>query len=212
MDPELLTCQVAFKKLSDEILDVESRPTFMKIFKGFKIEVNPSEILERLRQSSLRDLMLEDGQSLSAQPQPHPRQPDLGLIVGEAPLDGITVSHMYWDEDKFRTVLKDPPAVPPYDVIEYPGERDWTREIGIDIWFGDKKKSVRQSLMVWDSSTHAGEMPTVTRILYSPNYFETGYEGHDHESHPFREQDEAMFFVNLARELFEKRETSGSFK
>lgn len=207
IDSLLLECQVVFKALSDGILDVErSRPTFMKIFTGFRIEMNPSEILERLRQSSLRDLLLEDGQSLSAQPQPHPRQPDLGLIVGEAPLQEVTIFHRYWDEDKVRLIKKDPPEVPPYNVIEYPGEKDWTREIGIEIWFGNDKKSVAQQLIVWDSSTHAGEMPSVTRNLYSSEYAETGYEGHDHESRSFRDQEEAMFFINLTRELFMKRE------
>lgn len=207
IDPALLECQVAFKSLSDEMLEAErNRSTFMKLFVGFRVTANPSDILERLNQSTLRDLLLESGQSLSAQPQPHPRQPDLGLTVGEAPLQKVTISHRYWDDNKIRLVKQDPPEIPPYNVIEYPGERDWTREIGIEIWFGNDRKSVAQQLKVWDSSTHAGEMPSITRTLYSPEYFETGYEGHDHKSRPFRNQEETMSFVDLARELFMKRD------
>lgn len=200
IDPELLKCQVAFKALSDEILQRKDDPPLT--FFHLRINTDPAEILERLRQSPVRDLLLQDGESFSL-PQPDDRYPDLGLIAGRAPLHHVSMTHYDWQEDKWRF---DPesPNEPPYKIIRYPGEFDWTRQIVIGIWYGDGRTA--QELSLYGGSRNAGVMPNISRAIYAMEYAEQGYEGHNHKHRRFRSQKESMFFINLARELFDKRE------
>lgn len=200
-DPEPLRCQVAFKELSDEILKYKTnnRVTFF----GFAVKVNPEELLARLRQNSLSDLILENGESFSIY-DPTGHYPDLGLVMGETPPVAVSMTHWDWREKKWRIDPNGPKEVP-YDITLYPGEFDWTREIDISILFGQKDNFVSHKLSVYEGSRSAGVVPSISRSIYAIQYTETGYEGHDHKYRRFRSQKEAMYFINLARELFEKR-------
>lgn len=113
------------------------------------------------------------------------------------------VTNLDWQEDKWRF---DPesPKQPPYKIIRYPGEFDWTRQIVIGIWYGDGRTT--QELSLYGGSRNAGVMPNISRAIYAMEYAEQGYEGHNQKLRRFRSQKEAMFFINLARELFDKRE------
>lgn len=201
-DPDLLPSQAAFKAVSDEILKHKTNDRLTVAH--FRIETDPVELLQRLNQSSLRDLLLQPGESLSV-PQPDDHYPDLGLIVGEAPVTAVSLAHWDWKERKWR-IDPNGPQKPPYDIIEYPGEFDWMREIDISIWFGEERNKAAQRLSLNDVSRSAGAIPQITRAVYAPEYAETGYEGHNHKSRPFRDEEEVMFFVDLARELFDKRQ------
>lgn len=200
-DPDLLPSQVAFKIVSDEILrhKTNNRVSFVH----FSIETDPAELLQRLAQSSLRDLLLQPGESLSV-PQPDDHYPDLGLVVGKTPLSEVGLTHLGWQERKWR-IDPDGPKIPPFKIIEYPGESDWMREIDISIWFGKGINRAVQRLSLYDTSRNAGVIPQISRVIYAPEYAETGYEGHNRKSRHFKDEAEVMFFVNLSRELFDKR-------
>lgn len=199
-DPELLKCQVVFKALSDEILQYKDKTPLS--FFGFRVNTDPTEILARLRQSTIGDMLLQDGESFSL-PQPDDYHPKLGLVAGKAPLHHVSLTHGDWQKEKWRF---DPesPRVPPYKAIRYPGEFDWARQIVIGIWYGDGR--VAQELSLRDGSRNAGVIPSISRVVYALEYAEQGYEGHDRKRRRFKNQKEAMFFVNLARELFDERE------
>jgi len=199
IDPAFLESQIAFKKLSDEMLAHKPNPHLSDF--SFKVSADPASTLERLSRSSLSDMLLQPGDSLCVS-QPDSHYEDLGLIVGETPLLKVVISHGDWTYPKTRQILIDPPQIPPYRVVEYPGETDWHRQIGIQFWYGTEHgNKAFQSLLIYDSSDSAGKLPLLTRFLYSPQYAETGYEGHEHSHRPLRDQEEAMNFINLAREL-----------
>lgn len=199
IDLKLLRCQVAFKTLSDKILQHKGDTPLT--FFHLRVTTDPSEVLERLKQSPFKDLLLQDGESFSL-PEPDDRYPDLGLIADKTLLHHVSMTHFDWQEDKWRF---DPesPKKPPYKIIRYPGEVDWIRQIEIWLWYGDSRAA--QKLSLYDGSRNAGVIPSISRAMYALEYAEQGYEGHNQKQRRFRSQKEAMFFINLARELFDKR-------
>lgn len=205
-DPDLLPSQVAFKVVSDEILKYKTNDRLTAIH--FRIETDPTELVERLRQSSLKDLLLKSGESLSVT-QPDDHYPDLDLVVGKASISAVSLTHWNWQEKKWR-VDPNGPQKAPYKIIKYPGEFDWAREIDINIWFSNGINTAAQKLSVYNSSWIAGRILQITRSVYAPDYFETGYEGHNYKYRTFKDEKEIMFFVELVRELFEKRKEAVS--
>lgn len=202
VDPKALPCQVAFKTLSDEIL-AHKHNNYLS-FVHFNIQTDPEKLLQRFEASSLCDMLLRPGESFSLK-VPDDRYPDLGLVAGEISPTGVSLAHWGWRERKWRICSKIP-NTPPYRVAEYPGEFDWMREIEINIWFLGDRSIAAQKLSVYDASRSAGTMPHITRSVYAPEYAETGYEGHHFKSRCLKDEPEAVFFIDLAHELFEKRE------
>lgn len=204
IDPKLLRCQIAFKALSDEILQLKG-DTPLSFF-HLRVTTDPAEVLERLKQSPIKDLLLQDGESFSL-PEPSDDYPDLGLIAGKALLHHVSMTHSDWQEDKWRFDPEGPKEFP-HKIIRYPGEFDWTRQILIGLWYDDGRTA--QELSLYDGSRNTGVMPHITKAVYATEYAEQGYEGHNRKHRRFRSQKEAMFFINLARELFDKREQTPS--
>lgn len=195
--PQPLDCQVAFKGLSDRMLERKNNPRLS--FAHFRVSSDPVEVLNRLQQSSLRDMLLQEGESFSM-PGGNERYSVIGMVMGESPIRSVVLTHSDWQDEKWR-VDPDGPNLPPFRIIYYPGEYDWGREIELSLWFGEKQEAA-QKLSVYDGSRRAGEMFDITRSVFVPEYFETGYEGHNRKSRPFKTQEEAMFFISLVDELF----------
>lgn len=203
VDPDLLPSQTAFKTLSDEMLRYKRCKNLSSV--TFRIVTDPTELLERLAQSTFQDLLLRPGESLSA-PQPNKHYPDLHLVVGKTVVTNVNLTLKAWKEKKWRFDPNEPEK-PSSKIINYPGVFDWMREIDIEIGFSNARNRATQILFLYDASRYAGTIPEIVRTIYAPRYGENGYEGHNRISRPFRDEAEAMFFVDLARELFEKRKT-----
>jgi hypothetical protein len=159
----------------------------------------------RLRASSLGDLMLKDGDSLSAPPS-NDYHPDLNLYVGQARLVGVGVRAWGWEHDKYR-IDPNGPDKPPYDIIDYPGEKDWAHKLGIRLWYSNGRHKACQKLIAHTSSNDS-ELPQVWRDVLSPAYAEMGYDGHNQVDREATSDEEVLEFVNLARELFDQRVAS----
>lgn len=201
-DPELLPCQIAIKDLSEKILakkPEEVRLTFWDVMS----EADPNQVQDRLRASSLGDLMLQDGDTLSI-PTPNDYYPDLDLYVGEARLTHVTLRAWGWDFDKHR-IDPNGSGKSPYDVIEYPGEKDWSRQLDVSLHYANEAhQTAAQTITMQTGSTSAGILPSAVRDVYAMDYAETGYEGHNQVYRTATSGEEVMNFVNLVKELMGK--------
>lgn len=197
-DPELLNCQVGIKEFCDEILALRPenyRLTFWDILS----EHSATAVYDRLNASSLGDLMLQPGDTLSM-PGSGSYHPDLGLYVGDAALERVSVRAWGWEFDKYR---RDPdgPDTSPFKVLPYPGEQDWMRRLEITLSYTNGKQLAKQIITAETDSMSAGSLPTVSREVYASAYAEQGYEGHSQVSRKAQNEDEVAYLVALAREL-----------
>lgn len=203
-DPEFLACQVEMKKLCDEILALKPERIQLTYW-DVAAQVDPVAVQQQLRESAFGDLMLHDGDTLSS-PSPSEHHPDLNLFVGQAQLQAVTVRAWGWEYDKHRIDPKGPDK-PPYDVIEYPGEKDWTRQLDVSLHYTNGKQTASQTVTIQTGSMHAGELPSASRDVSASAYAEMGYEGHNQTWRACKDEDEATQFITLAKELFDSRPT-----
>ena len=199
-DPELLPCQVEIKTLCDEILALKPEKNPLT-FWDIRTKADASTIQEKLRESSIGDILLKDGDTLSV-PGNHEHYPDLGLYVGRSALVGVNVRAWGWEFDKHR-IDPNGPNKPPYDIVFYPGEQDWTRQLDISLFYSNESQTASQRITTQTGSTSAGQLPSVSRSVSAMAYAETGYEGHNQVWRDARDASEVEEFVALARQLTE---------
>lgn len=199
-DPELIPSQQAVKELADSILSFKPEKAQIT-FWGFRSSVSPDDLQTKLRDTHFGDLLLADGDTLSIATDRY--YPDLDLFVGKAEMTGVGIRAYGWEENKWR-IYSGGPQEPPYDVIRYPGEKDWSRELEIRLSYSNGKERASQIIAVSTSSRGAGQTPLIVRLVSAPAYAETGYEGHSRVYK--RDSDEAVTeFIELASEVFTQR-------
>lgn len=201
-DPPLLPSQLAVKSACDEILKlkrVKSQLSFITI----PSTLDPGDIQERLRASSIGDLMLGDGDSLSVVGDGGYHR-DLELYVGDSNLIAVEVRAWGWTFAKYR-IDPEGPQQPPYDVLAYPGEKDWARKLDVRLWYSNAKHSAAQEIGVTARSFRS-EMPGFERNVVAPAYAETGYEGHNGAWRGARDEREVVDFLRIAQDLFAARQ------
>lgn len=81
----------------------------------------------------------------------------------------------------------------------------WMRQIDISIVFAEgSNKALRLSLL--DGSRYASALPQITRMIEYEDS-QTGGQGYrGMKTRKFSNEEEVMFFIRLAKELFEKRD------
>lgn len=207
VEPELLPVQLQLKDLADEILALKPETNPLTNI-AFEIDLMPDVVDERLKRSSFSQLLLPDGASLSASP-PNEYHHDLGLFVGDAELVKVWVRAWGWKEEKYR---KDPngPDKPPFDIIRFPGEEDWVRQLDISLHYQKGIDTASQTITSYDSSCKAG-LPSLSRDVYASAYAETGYEGHNQAFIDDRSEDQVLEFLAIARELFTNHKSDQSY-
>jgi hypothetical protein len=197
-DPELLLCQVKIKDLCDEIL--AHKPEQSPLTNWYiRTTADGNVVQDKLRTSSLGDLLLKDGDTLSM-PGGHERYPDIGLYVGRVALTKVGVRAWGWEDDKYR-IDPNGPNKPPYDIIIYPGEKDWTRQLDISLHYSDGSQAASQTITAQTGSTSAGHAPSVSRSVFALAYAESGYERHNQVWRSARNSEEIEDFVSLVRNL-----------
>lgn len=202
IDPEYLQCQRDIVSLSEEIFAL--KPDEYQIsFWNLRVDVDPTDTQNMLQTGSFSDLMLMEGDSLSL-PQSHPHFPELNLFVDETNLVGVSIRVWKWEYDKFR-IDPNGPQEPPYEVIEWPGEKDLQYELDILLHYHKDENTASQIMSIQTGSLSAGKLPTMSRDVYSNEYAETGYEGHNQVGRPAESEDEVFEFIAMARDLFDKR-------
>lgn len=201
-DPPLLPLQLAVKSACDDILKlkhVKSQLSFITI----PSTLDPGDIQERLRASGIGDLMLRDGDSLSAVGDGGYHE-DLELYVGGSNLIAVEVRAWGWTFAKYR-INPDGPQQPPYDVLTYPGEKDWSRKLDVRLWYSNAKHSAAQEIGVTASSLRS-EVPSFERNVVALAYAETGYEGHNGAWRGASDEREVVDFLRIAQDLFAARQ------
>jgi hypothetical protein len=199
-DPELLPCQLEIKRLCEEILALKPKK-FQMTYWDIQVSIDPNTLQDRLRSGSLADLMLEDGDTLSS-PAPSEYHHDLNLYIGQAQMTGVTLRAWLWEYDKHR-IDPNGPDKSPFDVISYPGEKDWTHQLDIMLHYKNETYTATQTITMQTGSMHAGKLPSISRDVSAAVYAEQGYEGHNQVYRDTKNAEEASAFITLARELFE---------
>ena len=202
-DPELLVCQTEIKTICDEILYLKPeqiRLTFWDVASG----ADPMQVQQRLRATSLGDLLLKHGETLSG-PAAGGYYPDLGLYIGQAELEGVSVRAWGWEHDKYR-INPEASEKPPYDVIEYPGEIDWSRQLDISLHYTNARQTARQTISMQTGSNEAGQLPAAFRDVSAMAYAESGYGGHNQLWRSAHSEEEVAVFIALARDLINDRD------
>jgi len=170
------------KLLADRMLSFKARGahTFVHFTPR---KVAPLEVLTKLRSSSLSDLVLPAGASLSISGEGD-YFPDLNLTADDELLCDIGLTALGWE---FSTDGDLKAAA-------------WGREIDLSLWYGrDNQPGAKQvfSLQAYDRRPRL----SIARDVWAFEYAETGYEGHNQR---YRETSnaEARFFIELLSELF----------
>lgn len=145
--------------------------------------IAPLAVLTRLRSSSLSDLILPAGTSLSIE-DGGDYFPDLNLTADDELLCEIGLTALGWE---FSTDA-DPKAPA------------WGREIDLSLWYGRNQQP--QAKQVFSLQAYDGRARlSIARDVWAFAYAETGYEGHNQQYRAISNA-EASFFVQLLSELF----------
>ncbi|HUC79015.1 MAG TPA: hypothetical protein VMQ58_02120 [Candidatus Saccharimonadales bacterium] len=199
-DLELTEAQQAIYELAERILAY--KPAKAEItFWGFASAMVPEDVQTRLRNSGFGELLLKDGDSLSIE-DPSGYNRDLGLFVGNVDITGVHIRAYGWEENKWRP---DPNGSKESPYVKHPGEKDWTRQLEISLYYSNATEKASQNVGVETSSREAGETPSMVRTVRAIAYFETGYEGHSRVSRDDFEEQVILEFVQLANEVFNAR-------
>jgi hypothetical protein len=92
----------------------------------------------------------------------------------------------------------------PPKLIQHSGEY-WERMIAIELMYKENQASpgADQYLKVHIDSLSTNMLPTITRDV--GGYLGMGNAVNDEKSRPFKNQDEMLLFVSLARDIFDKK-------
>ena len=149
--------------------------------------VDPREVMARLRASSLADLVLTEGASLSMPNGGH-YYPDLGVTARDTDLARVSILAMGWNWERYA---------------QYPESPTWGRHIEISLWYGRRDRRDPLVKQVFTSQAYEGRgLPSLSRDVWADAYAETGYEGHNQKYRDARSAKEAAFFIDLVEELF----------
>jgi hypothetical protein len=202
-DLPLTASQEKLKSLADEILAF--KPVGADItFWPLSSRINPENTQSRLRAATFGDLLLNDGDTLSS-PTPSDYRPDLGLYVGKATLEGVGITAWGWEYDKVRIFSETPDQPPPFEVVRYPGEIDWARQIDVKLFYKGTIHAATQSVTTSTSSIRSGQTPSISRDVRAMAYAETGYEGHNQVYRDDFSEDDVINLLEIAREVFDQR-------
>jgi hypothetical protein len=174
-----------FKSLADVAL-ARRRNRQLSFVHVPSLDTDPRVVLARIRSSSLADLVLPEGASLSV-PDGGDYYPDLGVTATDASLRSVSLMALGWDW---------PVAA------GYPDNPTWSRVLEISGWYGPKSQSAVKQVFrasVSGNATSAGDAH-VSRDVWASEYAETGYEGHN-QSYRDAKVAEIAFFVALFAEL-----------
>jgi hypothetical protein len=201
-DPELLPCQTALKNFCDDILRLKPEGLIINFWE-IGSSIDPEYVQQRLRSSRIGDLLLRDGDSLSW-PGEDDYYPDLGLYIGSAALDDVSVRAIGKEYDKARP---DPngPKEPPFKVLTYPGEKDWVRQLDIRLHYSERDVTATQSVTTRTSSDKAGLLPSLSRDVASAAYASHSYEGHNQVWREAHNQGEVQELLAIAQEIIDKQ-------
>jgi hypothetical protein len=201
IDPELLESQIALRDICNEIYDTKP-DEYVTPYWYVDSGADPFETETRLRNSSVSDLMLQEGDSLSM-PNGGDRYPDLDLFVGNAVLTKVTVMVRVDQYQKMRII--DDGTGPPYDVYKFDGENDWRRKLCMVLHYSNKQdRTATQTIAASTGSNEPGQLPDLSRDIRSSSYAEMGYDGHNQKGREAHNDEEVLGFVALARELTTK--------
>jgi hypothetical protein len=200
IDPELTTGQVALKALTDEVLAL--KPKNPLTFWDVGTSLTPQEVERLLAESPMQELMLEDGKTLS-DPHGGPYHNNLDLYIGRAELGAVTLRAWGWEYDKYRVNPATPE--PPYDIIGYPEEKDWSRQLDINLHYSNRLQTATQTFTASTSSDRAGSPPWLSRDVTAQAYAEMGYEGHNQKFNYDAVDEEVLAFLGICRQIFDNR-------
>ncbi len=200
-DPDLLPSQMRIKSLADEMLVF--KPSELAASAFFDLQgVNPKKILDRIRGTSLANMLLGEDNPLSDDGALEYNS-RIGLFANDENLTRVRLMAHGWEYDKRRPDPKGPQQIP-FDVLEFPGEKDWGRSVTVSFIYGTKKRYAVQSISSTAGSQEFGELPSFSRKAYSPDFQEEmGISGHSDITRSFENEEEANFYYDLVEELFE---------
>src|SRR4051794_13187641 len=127
---ELSAAQKAIKEVADEIFLTEPKENDMNVVR-YNVDVPAPEVEEQLRESCYADLLLKDGDSLSAK-QPDKYWGDLGLYIGQATPTEVEVQSWCWDLDDNHQPIKPVGTKEP---------SLWGRQLDIRLWYSNGDQS-----------------------------------------------------------------------
>lgn len=192
---ELTPAQQAVKQLADEMLEFKD-PGWNVM--PFVVDMDPQEVEQKLRNCSVADILLKDGDSLSAV-HTSEYEPELDLFIGKAQLYRPEIKAWGWDYDLDGAPIRDNPAGAAPDTVV----GMWGRRLEVILHFSNGKQIAAMNLGA-DTWSYHGSTPHVFRNVRAAAYAEMGYDGHNAVGRDATEE-EIVEFTGLVRELFEHR-------
>lgn len=197
-DPDLTPGQHEIKNITDEIL--RQKPAgYTMTYWDIATTVGPQEVLDKLSATAAGQLVLAEGESLSA-PHPNEHWPDLQLYATRAALKWVSLRAWGWEYEKVR-IDPEGPSSPPYDILTFPGETDWSRQLDISLGYANDEQSAHVTVSSHTSSLRAGQTPSLSRDVHTMAYAETGYEGHNQKFLEQVTEEDVLAFTGICRYL-----------
>jgi len=190
---ELLDTQQRLKTICDRIHELKPKDYPLTLYR-IGLPVDPQAVEAVLKEQSLNELLLKDGEPFSIE-DTSGYYPDLEMKAGEVQPVAVSVQAWIW---------------------EFGGKRrkkeNWSCELNLELWYQKDKIQASQNISISTSSTGAHQ-PGLWRSLTSPEYAETGYEGHGFKSPETQTVEQVYDFLNVIEPLVDEeltRRASGS--
>jgi hypothetical protein len=182
--------QEAISNTTDELLaTLEQRHDFTP--DSFAISMPPEEVEELLRKSSVADLLLKEGDSLSADP-PNEHWRDLDLYVGRAQVVGACVRAWVYDYDRDWHHIR--PTEESKEVAF------WSRRLEVQLSYQNGIQTANQ-VVGTSTNSYDRSTPNFDRNVRAAAYAEMGYAGHNEQYRDASGEEEVIAFVGLLRRL-----------
>ena len=173
----LTPTQILVKALGDGMLKYRLVGSRMPYLDLHPKNVNAANIERRLQRSDFGEVVLRNGESLSAE-HTNARFPELGLFAGTDQLIDVSLRAIGCDEK----------------------DGSWSREIAIQLWYGNVDAAACQEVSITVQT--AAQRLCISRTVVAPTYGDDiEYEFHN-QKYLWADDNQALEFMSIANELF----------
>ncbi len=199
-DPPLTPGQEAIKEMADRVLDLKPATNPMTNY-FVCTSMSPAEVAAQINETRLGQLLLTDGESLLDHETRTNIESERDLIVGEIQPEFVILRAWGWQDPKIRVDMET------RELIEFPGESDWRRELDIVFQYTSKLEAAHQALKAQTGSEHAGNEPQIFRVIKDLGRQEIGSSNQGHGHHYLEDVVEAdvLAFTAVCQQMFETR-------
>lgn len=164
--------------------------------------INPLSVVADLEATPLQSLLLQEGESLSAE-QPNGRYHDLKLLVSPITLASAALQVERFTKPKYGVMPL--MAGGANELSFHPGKLEIDNEVSIRLRYTNGNSRADQIISAIDLSDSAGDIATLARKVWSIDYAESGYERHNRLELSPPSEDAVIAFIGICRNILKNK-------